>query len=125
MLPPRAADAIIFLLDGETGLMPEDEEIARWLRTVDVPTVMAVNKSDRSGVDEQVYEFFALGFGDATAISAEHGLGLADLWDALEPHLAVAAEGAEEERRMRILGRLGSPSSEGPMSGNPPCSTNC
>ncbi|MEN8163316.1 MAG: ribosome biogenesis GTPase Der, partial [Acidobacteriota bacterium] len=108
----READAIVFLVDGETGLMPEDQEISRWLRTVDVPIVMAVNKSDRSDAEEQAYEFFSLGFGDAAVISAEHGLGLADLWDALEPHLAgVADDGDEEhdedprEARIAIIGR--------------------
>lgn len=107
----READAVVFLLDGETGLMPEDQEISRWLRTVDVPVVMAVNKGDRSGVESQAYEFFSLGFGDAVVISAEHGLGLADFWDALEPHLAGTGDDDEDqeedprEARIAIIGR--------------------
>ncbi len=107
----RDADAVIFLVDGETGLMPEDQDISGWLRTIDVPIVMAVNKSDRSGVDTQAFEFFSLGFGEVAVISAEHGLGLADLWDLLEPHLAdlVDDEGEEvedpREARIAIIGR--------------------
>jgi GTP-binding protein len=108
----READAIIFLVDGESGLMPEDQEISRWLRTVNVPVVMAVNKSDRSDVEEQAYEFFSLGFGDSAVISAEHGLGLAELWDALEPHLASSTDDDGEdpdedprEARVAIIGR--------------------
>ncbi len=107
----READAIVFLVDGETGVMPEDQDISRWLRTVDVPVVMAVNKSDRSDVEEQAYEFFSLGFGETAVISAEHGLGLADLWDLLEPHLDGMEddEGDEDEdpreARIAIIGR--------------------
>ncbi len=111
-LAAREADAVVFLVDGETGLMPEDQEISRWLRTVDVPVVIAVNKSDRSGVEEQAYEFFSLGFGGSAVISAEHGLGLAELWDALEPHLGGEAESDEgdqdedpREARIAIIGR--------------------
>ena len=107
----READAIIFLLDGESGLMPEDQEIAKWLRNVDVPVVMAVNKSDRSGVETQAFEFFSLGFGETVVISAEHGLGLADLWDQLEPHVTLEGDDDEEETedpreaRIAIIGR--------------------
>ncbi len=111
-LAAREADAVVFLVDGQTGLMPEDQEISRWLRTVDVPVVIAVNKSDRSGVEEQAYEFFSLGFGGSAVISAEHGLGLAELWDALEPHLGGEAESDEgdqdedpREARIAIIGR--------------------
>ncbi len=106
----READAVLFLVDGETGVMPEDREIAAWLRTIDVPVVLAVNKSDRSEVESQAYEFFSLGFGETVTISAEHGLGLADLWDALEPHLSGDDEEEEEtedprEARIAIIGR--------------------
>lgn len=108
----RDADVVVFLVDGDSGLMPEDQEISRWLRTVDVPIVMAVNKSDRAGVDEQAYEFFSLGFGEAAVISAEHGLGLADLWDSIEPHLERDTGDDEDEidedpreARIAIIGR--------------------
>ena len=107
----RGADAVVFLVDGEAGLMPEDQDISGWLRTIDVPVVMAVNKSDRSGVDTQAFEFFSLGFGEVAVISAEHGLGLADLWDLLEPHLADFGDDVEEEiedpreARIAIIGR--------------------
>lgn len=108
----READAVLFLLDGETGVMPEDREICTWLRTLGVAVVPVVNKGDRAGVEQQSHEFFELGFGEPIVISAEHGRGLAELWDSLEPHLDTGAdtedEGPEEderEARIAIVGR--------------------
>ncbi|MCD4749026.1 MAG: ribosome biogenesis GTPase Der [Thermoanaerobaculales bacterium] len=108
----RAADAVIFLLDGESGLMPEDREIGGWLRALDVPVVPVVNKGDRAEVEDQAAEFYSLGFGESVVISAEHGRGLAELWDFLEPHLAAALEDDEledddsgREARIAIVGR--------------------
>lgn len=106
------ADAVLFLLDGASGLMPEDEEIAAWLRIQGVPVIPVVNKSDRSGVEVEAAEFYKLGMGDPILISAEHGVGLADLWEALGSHIQVAdsEEGVEaplleKETRIAIIGR--------------------
>ena len=106
----EGADAVIFLLDGQSGPLPEDHELAAFLRSRKVPVVVAVNKSDRAGVDLDAAEFYALGLGDPVPLSAEHGLGLAELWEALEPHLGEAAgedeeEPAEGELRVAIIGR--------------------
>lgn len=106
----READVVVFLVDGDSGLMPEDEEIAVWLRTLGVPVVLAVNKADRSGVEQQSYEFYALGFDSAVVISAEHGIGLADFWDSIEPHLRAETEEEEaeddpREAKIAIIGR--------------------
>ena len=104
------ADAVIFLLDGQTGPLPEDHELAAFLRSRKVPVVVTVNKADRAGVELEAAEFYSLGLGDPVAISAEHGTGLAELWEALEPHLGDAAgeedgEAGEGELRVAIIGR--------------------
>lgn len=91
------ADAILFLLDGEAGVIPEDEELANYLRTRKAPVVPVVNKSDRRTVNLQAYEFHALGFGEPVVISAEHGHGIAELWEAVEPYLPEPVEGDEGE----------------------------
>jgi len=105
------ADAVIFLLDGQSGPLPEDHELAAFLRSRKVPVVVTVNKADRAGVDLEAAEFFSLGLGEPVAISAEHGTGLAELWEALEPHLRETGgpedgEGEEDgELRVAIIGR--------------------
>ncbi len=107
----READAVLFLLDGYSGLMPEDEEIAAWLRSQNVPVIPVVNKGDRGGVEVQASEFYSLGMGDPVVVSAEHGMGLAELWDALEEYIRQPEIEDEEdeadpkEARIAIIGR--------------------
>jgi GTPase len=87
------ATVALFVVDGRAGITPLDEEIARWLRSTTTPVVFAVNKVEgKQGVDT-VLEGYALGFGEGVAISAEHGEGMADLFQALMPHV----DGAEAE----------------------------
>ncbi|HSL19112.1 MAG TPA: ribosome biogenesis GTPase Der [Methylomirabilota bacterium] len=81
------SDVVVLLLDGDSGPIPEDREIAAYLRTLDVPVVPVVNKADRKSVELQAHEFFRLGLGEPVAVSAEHGTGIDGLWSALEPHL--------------------------------------
>ena len=88
----REGDAVIFLLDGEAGPIPEDHEIAAYLRGMGVPVVPVVNKSDRKNVELQSHEFHRLGLGDPVLVSAEHGIGIAELWDALNEFLPPAEE---------------------------------
>ena len=95
----RDGDVVIFLLDGVAGPIPEDLEIAGYLRGLGVPVVPVVNKSDRREVHLQAHEFHSLGLGSPVAISAEHGVGMAELWDVLDPHLpAVEEDGGEPGR---------------------------
>jgi GTP-binding protein len=67
------------------GITPLDEEIARYLRTNKVPIVLVANKAEGRSGDPGFYEAFALGFGEPIALSAEHGEGLGDLFEALLP----------------------------------------
>ena len=82
-----AADAALFLVDARAGVTPLDEEIARWLRTADIPVLLAANKAEGKSGDAGLYEAFGLGLGEPVAISAEHGEGMADLFGLLAPHL--------------------------------------
>lgn len=81
------ADVALFVIDARAGLTPLDEEIARSLRQCDVPVVLVANKAEGKAGDHGLYESFGLGFGDPVPLSAEHGQGMADLFEALLPHL--------------------------------------
>jgi GTP-binding protein len=91
----RDADVALFLIDGREGLTPLDEEIGRWLRAEDTPVVVAANKAEGKAGENGRLEAFALGMGEPIAISAEHGEGIADLFDSLRPF--VEREDVEEE----------------------------
>ena len=107
------ADVALFVIDSRAGLVPLDEEIARWLRGSKTPVVLVANKAEGTSGDGGFYEAFSLGFGNPVALSAEHGEGLADLFEALLPHLEREDVEADEEEevpeggplKMAIVGR--------------------
>jgi len=89
------ADAVLFLVDGKAGLLPEDEEIARILRRGDKPLLMVINKIDHPRHEGgRASDFYRLGFALApVTISAEHGRGV---FEALETLIAALPPAAEE-----------------------------
>ena len=93
----EAADLAVMVIDAREGVTPMDEHFARWLRRMKKPVVLLANKAEgRAGVSG-IGEAYRLGFGDPVPISAEHGEGLGDLYDALLPHLEPAGEEQEGE----------------------------
>jgi GTPase len=81
----READAALFMVDAREGLTPLDEEIGRWLRVESTPVIVVANKAEGRAAESGIFEAFRLGLGDPIAISAEHGEGVADLFEALRP----------------------------------------
>src|SRR4029077_11070890 len=77
------ADAVLFVIDARAGLTPLDSSFAALLRKSGKPVILLANKSEGKGGDAGRMEASRLGLGDALAISAEHGEGLGDLYDAL------------------------------------------
>ena len=77
------ADAIIFLVDVESGIMGTDEEIAQLLRRSKKPTFLAVNKVDNTKRAMDANEFYALGFEEIFPISSVNGSGTGELLDAV------------------------------------------
>ena len=75
------ADVIIFAVDGKNGLQDSDQYIAKLLYKTEKPVILAVNKIDDVNQIQNIYEFYALGFGDPIAISSHHGIGIGDLLD--------------------------------------------
>ncbi|NNG02692.1 MAG: ribosome biogenesis GTPase Der [Inquilinus sp.] len=93
------ADVAVLLFDARAGLTPMDRHFARELRRGKTPLILAANKCEGRAAEPGRLEAFELGLGEPLAISAEHGLGLTELADALRPfaEAAEAADGAEEE----------------------------
>jgi GTP-binding protein len=83
----EGADVALFVVDSRAGITPLDEEIGRWLRSSTVPVVLLANKAEGRASESGLLEAYALGLGEPVAISAEHGEGMADLFEALLPHL--------------------------------------
>jgi GTPase len=86
-----AADAVLFLIDVRAGVTPTDRAFADLVRKAGKPVVLVANKSEGRAQAAGIYEAYALGLGEPVAISAEHGDGLADLYDALRAALPEAA----------------------------------
>jgi GTPase len=108
------ADAILFVVDGQAGLVPQERELARRLQRTRKPVAVAVNKLDAPKHAPLAAEFHALGLPRVVGVSAEHGGGAWDLLEelvaALPPPAAVAAaapvaEPTEEPIRIALVGR--------------------
>ena len=93
------SDVVIFVVDARAGLSAQDYDIAKYLRKLGKPTVLAANKAEGLPEGTQVSEFFELGLGEMLAVSASHGQGMRTLVDmALAPlNLPDPTEDAEPE----------------------------
>jgi GTP-binding protein len=77
------ADALMFVIDARMGLTPNDRTFAEFARRANKPVVLVANKAEGKHGEVGAMESYALGLGDPIQISAEHGEGLSDLYDAL------------------------------------------
>ena len=114
----RTADIVVFMVDGREGLLPGDEDIAKAVRALNRPVVLAVNKTDDRRARPN--EFHKLGF-DIVEVSAEHGHGVAELLDAIvalfpekstepapeaDPEVAIAIVGRPNVGKSSLLNQL-------------------
>lgn len=101
------ADILIVLLDGRSGLTPPDHEVVRLLRGVTKPLFYAINKIDTPKSEPLLADFYRLGTDELYPVSAEHGLGVAELLDAMYPLLPSADESDEQQQlpRVAVVGR--------------------
>ena len=105
------AVAALFVVDGRAGITPLDSEIARWLRTTKVPVVLIINKAEGNRASDTILESYSLGFDEGVAISAEHGDGMVDLFNALMPLVDVVepeaydVEAPDAPLKLAIVGR--------------------
>ena len=107
LLACEQSDCIIFLVDGRTGVTPEDSDIAKVLQRTKVPVLLAVNKLDNpEREDEVLWEFYSLGVGEPMPVSATHGHGTGDLLDEVVKLLPEYEEGTDDDMiDVAIIGR--------------------
>lgn len=102
------ADVIVFVTDVEEGITPMDEEVAKLLRKVTKPVLLAVNKVDNAMREKDAVEFYNLGLGEYFTIAGMNGSGTGELLDELVkllPEAVAPDENAEALPRFAVVGR--------------------
>ncbi|MDR3263021.1 MAG: ribosome biogenesis GTPase Der [Clostridiales bacterium] len=97
-----SADLILFLTDGKSGLLPEDYDVASFIRRTKKPCILAVNKIDNAVGEAALYDFFELGLGTPFSVSAEQGRGIGDLLDEITGKLKEKIPYTEVSDRIKI-----------------------
>jgi GTP-binding protein len=111
------ADAVLFLIDARAGVTSVDRHFAERLRRRGLQTLLIANKAESRAGEAGVLDAYALGLGEPIAISAEHGEGMAELYEALRPliegapaerpapHEEVAEADAQKPLQLAVVGR--------------------
>lgn len=99
------ADAIVFMVDVESGVTGMDEDVAKLLRRVDKPVFLAINKVDNGQREADAVEFYALGLGEYYTLSSINGSGTGELLDALVKVLPEIEQKEDDLPRFAVVGR--------------------
>jgi GTP-binding protein len=105
----RESDLILFMVDGQQGRTPVDDDLARMFRRSRKPLILVINKIDDPKHEDRDLDFAQLGFEDAVSISAAHGRGLADLLETIDRLLptskAIAETDTDNPLSLAIVGK--------------------
>ncbi|MGH1399017.1 MAG: ribosome biogenesis GTPase Der [Alphaproteobacteria bacterium] len=94
------ADALLFIVDGRAGMTPLDLHFAQYLRKQNKPVILAVNKCENeNAANAGIAEAYGLGLGEPYAISAEHNIGMDEIYNALTPHYPEEDEEEEDNEK--------------------------
>ncbi|HLB61569.1 MAG TPA: ribosome biogenesis GTPase Der [Actinomycetota bacterium] len=106
-LAAESSDLVVFVVDAQLGVGEEDAALARRLRKLSVPVIVAANKVDGEREESDVAAFYSLGLGEPVPVSALHGRGSGDLLDRLVALIPEREEGtgSEHEPRFALVGR--------------------
>lgn len=101
------SDVIIFVLDGKEALTSDDMLVRDMLRKSGKPVIVAVNKIDNKKTEENIYDFYSLGFDEYVAVSAEHAIGVHKLLDLVTTYLFENEVEEEVDTRLKfcVIGR--------------------
>src|SRR3954470_8348620 len=91
------ADVVVFVLDSRAGVSAQDHDIAKYLRKLGKPTVLAANKAEGMAEGMQLAEFYELGLGEVLPVSAAHGEGVRSLVEVAFEALNLAEREEEDE----------------------------
>ena len=97
------ADLILLVIDARAGVTPLDEHFANWLRRLGQEVILVANKCEGKAGEAGLLEAHRLGLGPAVPVSAEHGEGLAMLYEEIAPHIEAATAAAQETAAARPL----------------------
>ncbi len=103
------SDLVLFVFDARSGLLPEDEHFATWLRRTGKPVLVVANKAEGRGGAAAAMEAYTLGLGEPCAVSAEHNEGVYDLMTEIADRLPrpedTSEAAAELPLHFAIVGR--------------------
>jgi len=108
-LAAETADVSLLVVDGRAGVTPDDRYFADAMRKLGRSVILLVNKCEGKAGEDGLFDAYSLGMGDPVAISAEHGRGMNELYDALEPYGGELGSEDEEDTdkplQLAIVGR--------------------
>ena len=87
------SDVTLLVIDARAGLTPMDEHFANWLRSASASVILVANKCEGTAGMDGLLGAFQLGLGEPMAVSAEHGEGMGDLYQALKPYVEEISDG--------------------------------
>ena len=102
------ADLILLLVDIKEGINTDDFDVAKMIRQSDKPCILVANKGDILDSEKNLYDFYELGFGEASIVSAEHGIKISQLLDKIIsffPEEIYEVEDEEDLIKISILGK--------------------
>jgi len=99
------SDVIVFVVDGKEGVTSNDLLIRDMLRKSDKKVIVAINKVDNKLSEENMYDFYTLGFDDYVGISAEHNIGISDLMDKVTENFMMVEEEEDNRLKFSVIGR--------------------
>ncbi len=94
------ADVALLLVDGRAGITPDDRYFAQKIRKSGKPVILVINKCEGGKAKDAYAEAYSLGLGEPVAISAEHGEGMADLYNAIAP---FEENGKPEKEEIQLI----------------------
>ena len=99
------ADIIVFVVDAKDGITSSDELIRDMLKKTNKPVIVAINKVDNKTGQDNMYDFYSLGFDSYVSISAEHGTGVNELLKLMTDGLEKGYEEEDENIKISVIGR--------------------